>query len=429
MMRALLKLILPVFLVFAGLSILAGCADRDTSVFDPDTTPPGVSDATQTEGRIAWTTDEDCKCVLLYGAGQGLYDHYGYNVHDGGRQHYVDLLDIDPGLYYFRIVATDRAGNVTTSDEMVFTIDEVPALAELVYTMVDVGWGDCHFLEFPNGTKVMVDAGYGSLSDARHDIDVSTFLAARGINQKSDIDYMVLTHAHADHYGGFADLLGFYTETTFLGPAEAYADVWSMSFSGGTLESRLSGLGIPRDSLRTGQTSEDCSFLDWDPEDHVKVRVLSSGAGRFIPPEVIAQDGDDGSAVNNDSAVLMVTFGEVDILLAADAEEFAEDRMIDDLGKGLDCDVLKVGHHGSYSSTSSEFLNYTTPRIGLIPNSMADNPGVFSQSVLNSLKGRGIDYFASDHAYRNPGRYDTALDGNLSVTTDGTTFTVWSWKQ
>jgi competence protein ComEC len=125
----------------------------------------------------------------------------------------------------------------------------------------------------------------------------------------------------------------------------------------------------------------------------------------------------------------MVTFGEVDILLAADAEEFVEDRMIKAFGHGLDCDVLKVGHHGSYSSTSTEFLAYTTPRIGLIPNSMAENPGVFSQTVLNSLKGRGIDYYASDHAYRNPGRYEAALDGNLSVTTDGTTFTVRSWKQ
>ena len=125
----------------------------------------------------------------------------------------------------------------------------------------------------------------------------------------------------------------------------------------------------------------------------------------------------------------MITFGEVDILLAGDAEEFTEHLMVKTYGRAIDCDVLKVGHHGSFSSTSPEFLKFTTPRIGLIPNSMAENPGVFSQTVLNSLLGRGIDYYASDHAYRNPGRYDDPLDGNLSVTTDGTTFTVWSWKQ
>ena len=149
----------------------------------------------------------------------------------------------------------------------------------------------------------------------------------------------------------------------------------------------------------------------------------------MVPPDVAEDEGDEGGLTNNDSIVLMVTFGDVDILLAADAEEFVEHMMIKTYGLDLDCDVLKVGHHGSYSSTSEKFLEFTTPRIGLIPNSMAENPGVFSQTVLNSLTGRGIDYYASDHAYRNPGRYDDALDGNLSVTTDGSTFTVWSWKQ
>jgi competence protein ComEC len=423
-----LRYLLP--MVLAGLLFLGGCAEKDMSVFEADTTPPVLQGADESGGRIAWTTDEACNCVLLYGSRRGTYNHYGYNVDDGGKAHHADVLDVEPGRYYFRIVATDRAGNTSTSDEMVFDIDEVPEAPRLVYTMVDVGWGDCHFLEFPNGVNVMVDAGYGSLSDAGHDLDVFSFLGARGISKPSDIDYMIATHAHADHYGGFIDVLGFYRVTTFMAPAEAYSDVWEVSFgTSGTLEERLDELKIPRDSLRTGQTSADCDFLDWDPEHGVKVRVLSSGAGRLVPPDIAEDQGDEGALTNNDSAVLMITYGDVDILLAADAEEFAEDLMIRAFGRSLDCDVLKVGHHGSYSSTSPEFLKFTTPRIGLIPNSMAENPGVFSQTVLNSLLARGIDYYASDHAYRNPGRYDAAVDGNLSVTTDGETFTVWSWKQ
>jgi competence protein ComEC len=276
----------------------------------------------------------------------------------------------------------------------------------------------------------MVDAGYGSITDDGHDLDVFSFLNARGVDQTSDIDYMVATHAHADHYGGFIDLLGFYRVTTFLAAAEAYSSVWNTNFgTSGSLEERLDELDIPRDSLRAGQTSSDCDFLDWDPEHGIKVKVLSAGAGRLVPPDVAEDEGDEGALTNNDSVVFMITFGEVDILLAGDAEEYAEHLMVKTYGRALDCDVLKVGHHGSYSSTSPEFLEFTTPRLGLIPNSMAENPGVFSQTVLNSLLGRGIDYYASDHAYRNPGRYDDALDGNLSVTTDGMTFTVWSWKQ
>jgi beta-lactamase superfamily II metal-dependent hydrolase len=418
----------PVALIVVA--ALAGCADKDTSVFEVDTAPPVLTDAAESGGRIEWTTNEACNCVLLYGSRQGSYNHYGYNVEDGGTEHYVDVLDVDPGRYYFRIVATDRAGNVSTSEEMSFEIDEVPEVDRLVYTMVDVGWGDCHFLECPNGTTVMVDAGYGSITDDGHDLDVFSFLGARGISKKSDIDYMIATHAHADHYGGFIDLLGYYTETTFLAAAESYSNVWGVSFgTSGSLEDRLDELDIPRDSLRAGQTSSECECLDWDPDHDLKVRVLSAGAGRLVPPEVAEDEGDEGALTNNDSVVLMVTFGELDILLVGDAEEFVEHLMVKTYGGDLDCDVLKVGHHGSYSSTSGEFLKFTTPRIGLIPNSMAENPGVFSQTVLNSLLSRGIDYYASDHAYRNPGRYDDALDGNLSVTTDGTTFALWSWKQ
>jgi competence protein ComEC len=430
MMRVLKRFRFLAALIPAGILVFAGCAEKDTSVFEIDTTPPVILQAGESQGRISWTTDEECKCVLLYGLRQGVYDHYGYNVEDGGTTHYVDLIDLDPGRYHYRVVATDRAGNETTSEEQDFTLGESPDTDKLVYTMVDVGWGDCHFLEFPNGTNVMVDAGYGGLTGDGHDLDVFSFLNARGYSHKSDIDYMVATHAHADHYGGFIDLLGFYSQTNFLAPAEAYSSVWKVLVGTGlTLEQRLDGLKIPKDSVRVGQTSANCDFLDWDPEHGARVKVLSSGAGRFMPPELAEEGGDEGAAVNNDSIVLMVTFGDVDILLAADAEEFVEDRMIEAFGLGLDCDVLKVGHHGSYSSTSAEFLNYTTPRIGLIPNSMAENPGVFSQTVLNSLKGRRIDYFASDHAYRNPGRYDTPLDGNLTVTTDGKTFAVWSWEQ
>jgi len=417
-------------IILVSLAALSGCAEKDTTFFEPDTTPPSITGAAESDGAISWETDEACNCVLLYGGRSGTYNHYAYSVIDGGTEHDVDILDVEPGSYYFRVVATDRAGNSSTSEEMVFDIDEVSGADRLVYTMVDVGWGDCHFLELPNGVTVMVDAGFGSIGDYAHDLDLYSFLGARGLSEESDIDNMILTHAHADHYGGFIDLLGYYQPDTFMGAAESYSDVWGISFGTGvTLEERLDNEGIRKDSLRTGQTSSDCDFLNWDPEHGIQVEVMSAGAGRLVPPEVAEDEGDEGALTNNDSVVLMVTFREVDILLAADAEEFAEHLMVKSYGHALDCDVLKVGHHGSYSSTSDEFLRFTTPRIGLIPNSMEENPGVFSQTVLNSLKSRGIDYYASDHAYRNPGRYDDPLDGNLSVTTDGTTFTVWSWKQ
>jgi competence protein ComEC len=416
-------------LVLAACFILEGCAERDTSVYQPDTTPPYVPTAGEAGGRVSWTTNEDCTSVLLYGTRSGVYNHYGYHVSDGGRSHHVDLIDVGPGEYYMRIVATDGAGNTSTGDEIIFLVEETPETENLVYSMVDVGWGDCHFLEFPGGTNVMIDAGYGDISPDGflHSNDVFAFLDDRGIRRAGGIDYMIATHAHGDHFGGFLSLLGFYTGMTFVTPAMPSASIWE---AGGqlpsgervTIQEKLAAAGVPRDSLSEGQTNENTDILTWDEEHGVTVKVLSAGAGRLFKPE---QEGDP---LNCDSPVIKVTYGEVDILLDADAEVFVEQRMVKAYGHELDCDILKVGHHGNDDATSEEFLEFATPRVGLIPNSLAENPGVFDQSVINLLRDYNVDYFVSDRAYRNASRTDEAQDGNVTITTDGETFTVWAWK-
>lgn len=409
---------------------LGGCAEKDPSVYEPDTTPPYVPTVSQTGGRVSWTTNEDCTCVLLYGERSGVYDHYGYHVSDGGRNHYVDLIDVGPGEYYMSIVATDRAGNESASEEFVFSVGETPETENLVYTMVNVGWGDCHFLEFPGGTRVMIDAGYGDLpeeEDERHANDVFDFLDQRGVGRVGGIDLMIATHAHGDHFGGYLSLLGYYEGMTFAAPAMPSASVWD---AGGempngqrrTIDGQLTKNSVPRDSLSEGQTSENTEILNWDEDHGVRVKVLSAGAGSLFGP---AQEGDP---VNCDSPVIKVSYGQVDILLNGDAEEFVEQRMVKNYGHELDCDILKVGHHANDDATSEEFLMFATPRIGLIPNSLAENPGVFDQSVINLLREYNVDYYVSDRAYRNAGRTDEAKDGHVSVTTDGETFTVWTWK-
>jgi beta-lactamase superfamily II metal-dependent hydrolase len=403
-------------LVFVTCLILNGCAEKDTSVLEPDITAPWIPSASESNGRVSWTTNEDASCVLLYGTRTGVYDHYGYHVSDGGRNHYVDLIDVGPGEYYMRIVATDRAGNTSTGDEIIFVVDETPDAENLVYTMVDVGWGDCHFLEFPGGTTVIVDAGYGDLGDYPHSGDVFAFLESRGIPRPGGIDYMIATHNHGDHYGGFLNLLGFYTSTTFLTPAMPYSRVLE------NLGTKLAETGVPVDSLVEGQTNADTDFLKWDEEHDVDVKILSAGAGRLFTPD---QDGDE---TNCDSPVIKISYGQVDIMLNADAEEFVEQRMVKTYGRELDCDILKVGHHANDDASSEEFLAIATPRVGMIPNSLEENPGVFDQTVINLLDEYKVDYFVSGFAYRNASRTDEARDGHVTVTTDGETFTVWTWK-
>jgi len=403
-------------LAIAGLAAFVGCAAKDDTLSGVDTDAPVVSSIVEEGGRVSWDTDEAARCVLLYGSRTGDYKHYGYSVYDGGRAHYVDLIDIEPGTYYFRIMAADRAGNSVTTGEMSYEVSEVPATENLRYTMVDVGWGDCHFLEFPNGTSVMVDAGYGNLGEYPHAADVDQFLSARGVIAPAGIDYMVCTHAHADHYGYFLGLLPRFPQTHFLAPGESYSSVWDQ------LDDVLTSPSTMKDSLADGQTNQTVDFLKWDEEHGVEVKVLSSGAGRFVSPE---QSSDP---INNDSAVLKITFGDVDIILGADAEDFVEQRMVKAYGAQMDVEVFKVGHHANNDASSEEYLKALSARVGFISNSLEENPGVFDQEIIDRLRANGVDYYVSDRAYMNGARNDEAVHGHLSLVTDGETYTVWSWK-
>jgi competence protein ComEC len=396
--------------------VLSGCAERDESYYMPDLDPPGVFALGEEDGRVSWQTDEDAVCVLAFGAASGDYDRYCYHVEDGGRVHYVDLIDTEPGTYYFRVIATDLAGNEGSTAETSFVITQVPETENLRYTTVDVGWSDCHFLEFPNGTNVMVDAandgGYGGID---HRAQVDAFLQARGVVAPSGIDYMVATHAHRDHYGGFISLLPRFSDTFFMWPDEP-ADPFPYD-----LTSLITDYGIPYADLQQGMTSETEDFLKWDEEHGVEVAVFSAGAGRYMT------SGQSGSTGNNDSVVLKVTYGEVDIVLCADAEFFVEQRTIKNFGLAVGAEVFKVGHHANDDATSEEWLNYMKPRVGFVSNSLEENDGVFDQSVINLLLDNNVDYYVTDRAYRNAGRNDTPDHGNLTITTDGETFTVTAW--
>ena len=406
-----------VAVLFIFVLSLSGCSERDDSYYLPDLEPPQVLSLSEEDGRVSWRTDEDALCVLVYGSRSGNYDHYAYHVADGATDHYVDLIDTEPGTYYVRVIATDPAGNEATTAETSFVVTAVSTPEILRYTTVDVGWSDSHFLEFPNGINVLIDAsndgGYGGVD---HRADVDRFLLGRGVIAPSGIHYMIATHAHRDHYGGFISLLPRFNDTFFMWPDDP-ADVFPYD-----LTSLITDNDIPNARLELGMSSETHDFLDWDPEHEVGVRVLSAGAGKFMTA------GQSGSTGNNDSVVLKVSFGDVDIMLCADAEVFVEHRSIKRFGLEVEAEIFKVGHHANDDATSVEWLRYMKPRVGFISNALEENDGVFDQSVIDLLLDNNVDYFVTDRAYRNAGRKDTPDHGNLTITTDGGTFTVVTWE-
>ncbi len=395
---------------------VTGCAEKDLSLLSPDLTPPAIENIKIEGIRVSWITSEPAQCVVFYGSRKATYNHYGYNVYDGGIEHYVDLLDIGIGKHYLSIHAKDGSGNSSTSNEIVFEVVRVPEGKYLVYTMVDVGWGDCHLLELPNGKRVMIDAGYGSIGDFDHSGDLFRFLSARGISAPNGIDYMVLTHNHGDHYGGFLSLIPLYRPQVFFGPQGAYSSVWQ------SVGGKLSSVGIRCDSLEAGDNNLNKETLAWDNENNVTVKVLASGSGAFY------YSGNPDDRINSDSIVFKISFGKVDILLAGDAEDFVEQTLIRDSCQELQCEILKIAHHGNDDATCEWFLRAVRPRVGLISNSLKENNGVFDQTVIDLLNKYNVDYYVTDRAYPNARRQDPAANANITLTTDGESYVLWTWK-
>lgn len=410
------RLLVIEFCLLGFFLLFGGCAEKDLSLLSPDLIPPEIEMLAVEGIRVSWTTSEPAQCVVFYGSENGRYDHYGYNVYDGGIEHYVDLVDITPGRYYLQVLARDVSGNKSVSAETAFEVGGFQDGSYLVYTMVDVGWGDCHLLELPNGKKVLIDAGYGSLGQYEHSGDLYNLFNKRQIPYPAGIDYMVVTHNHADHYGGFLSIIPLYKPQIFFGPAGAYSSVWI------SLGERLSSAGIKIDSLSAGDDNLSREELAWDNENDVRVKVLASGTGASY------SSGSADDRINSDSIVLKISFGLVDILLTGDAENFVEQILIRDSCPELQCEILKVGHHGNDDATCEPFLRAVKPRVGLISNSLEENNGVFDQTVIDLLNKHNVDYYVTDRAYPNARRQDQPSNANITVTTDGESYVLWTWK-
>jgi competence protein ComEC len=215
---------------------------------------------------------------------------------------------------------------------------------ELEISAIDVGQGDSIFVVSPDGHTMLVDAGGptgGSTHQGSFDIGedvVSPYLWSRQVRR---LDVVALTHAHSDHMGGMpAVLRNFRPRELWVGhnpPIPAYQELLSEAAS----------LGIRVRSFSAGNTM---------PFGGATVRVLSP-APRYQP---------GSSPTNDDSLVLHLSFAGHSALLEGDAETPSEAAMLLLPREDLSSDLLKVGHHGSKTSTISPFLARVAPHLAVI---------------------------------------------------------------
>lgn len=240
----------------------------------------------------------------------------------------------------------------------------------MIVHFLDVGQGDSIFVQLPNGRNMLVDAGPREAGT-----DVVNYLKKAGVKK---IDCLVATHPHEDHIGGMAAVFRRFDVGRVYMPRVSYT---TKAYEDLLRAVRAEGLKI--DTASAG------------------VEIINSGG---LKAEMIAPNSAAYEEINNYSAVIKLSFGKTVFLLTGDAEERSEQEMLVN-GPSLRADVLKVGHHGSYTSTSPEFLNAVKPTYAVISCGAGNDYGYPHAVTLQKL--RGIQLFRTD------------LNGDVVFETDG----------
>lgn len=256
---------------------------------------------------------------------------------------------------------------------------------KLELSVLDVGQGDSLLVGFPSGKLMLIDAGgipsFGRPHKAGIDIGedvVSPYLWSRSIRH---LDIVAMTHAHEDHMGGMAAVLrNFHPGELWTGAVPDSAEWRRIKATADELHIRV------RPQLR----GEPFAFGG------TSVKVLSPG--RDYQPAAIPK--------NNDSLALRIVFGKTSFLLTGDMEKQIESELAT-LGLLQHDDVIKVGHHGSRTSTTAEFLDLEKPVFGLISAGFENSYGHPHPQVLAALDRHHVNVLRTDR------------DGLVTVISDG----------
>lgn len=252
------------------------------------------------------------------------------------------------------------------------------AVGEMFVDFVDVGQGDCTLIRTADAV-ILVDAGEAGTADT-----VVSYLKEKGIK---NIDCCIATHPHSDHIGALYRIFEEFSVDTVLLP------------------------DIPDELIPTTSTYE--KFLDG--LENVK-NIIPAGAGddfKFgsLNIDILGpvKEYDD---LNHMSLVSKVSFGNTSVMLTGDTETPAEADMLKKRNVDYSADILKVGHHGSKTSTSEKWLEAVNPQFAVVSCGLDNDYGHPHKSIVNRLENFGVEYYRTD------------LEGHILFKSDGNEITL-----
>lgn len=247
----------------------------------------------------------------------------------------------------------------------------------LIIHYLNVGQGDSEFIELPNGQTVLIDA-----ANSGDGANIAEYIRDKGYNK---IDYLVATHPHADHIGGMTDVInGLDIESIYMPKATNDTQTFE------ELLNAIKAKGLSVNTAKGGVSLVDTAGL------HVNI----------VAPINAKYD-----ELNNYSAVMKIVYKSNSFIFMGDAQALSEE---DILSAGIDvkADVLKVGHHGSDTSTTESFLKKVSPKYAIISVGTDHSYGHPAQTTLDKLNAIGSIIYRTDH------------DGTIIIKSDGTNLTV-----
>ena len=243
---------------------------------------------------------------------------------------------------------------------------------------LDVGQGDSIFVELPNNETMLIDAAESYQSE-----NIINYL--KNLNYQK-IDYVIGTHPHTDHIGGLKDIINTFEIGKIYMPKVVSTTK--------TYESLL--MAIKDKNLKINTAKAGTSIIDTDA---LKINILAPNNSIY-------------TELNNYSVVTKITYGTTKFLFMGDAEKLSENE----IKENVTADVIKIGHHGSNTSSSIDFIKKVNAKYGIISVGLNNKYNLPKEETITNWENFGTKI------------YLTSTNGTIRASSDGTNIKIESEK-
>lgn len=258
---------------------------------------------------------------------------------------------------------------------------ETVAEGKMQVDFIDVGQGDCTLITTAD-TVILIDGGEVGKAQT-----VINFLRNKNIDK---IDCCIATHPHSDHIGSLSKVFDEFTIVDVIMPDVPESIIPTTT----TYEKFLESLSRNAENVIPAESGDVHNYGD------LKIEILA--------PVGVYDD------LNNMSVVSRVTYGNTSVMITGDAETVSENDMIKKADSDFYADILKVGHHGSKTSSGDKWLQAVSPKFAVISCGTDNDYGHPHKQLVNRLEKYEIEYYRTD------------LVGDIAFESDGNNFVLLS---